>query len=495
MKGKIQLGLVICAGACLTHGTVYGDAGSGSAVTWQDHQAYEVPEWFRDAKFGIYAHWGPASIGTYGAFDDWYASSLYSPECRGGRAYRYHQEAFGDPSEVGYKDIIKKFDPSGFDAEALGALYAQSGAKFAGPVAIHHDNFAMWDSKLSRWNSVNYGGIDVSGELEKSIRKHGMKYMMSSHLAFSWFFYRPAYEYDGADPAYEDLYHTPHEGPISVKPRTKGEKPDAKFNAMWLSKMKEMIDLYSPDLMWFDFGPESLTPETRKEYFDYYFGAAQKRGSEVVVTYKHKAKKSVPANVAVLDHERGAEAEIAESPWLTDTSIGPWYYERGFEDEQLDNSELIKMLVDIVSKNGCLLFNVPLKRDGSVPKNTKEILLETGEWLEVNGEAVYGTRPWTRFGEGPGMDASVKTISKLQAADIRFTTKGKTLYAVSMGAPEGSMTIASCGSAAGEVSRVTMLGHEGDLQFAQDASGLHIQLPASLPSTYANTLQIEGMIQ
>ena len=496
--GKISKGwvviLLVCVVSMITVGA-HAVGESESTENWESLKDYKIPEWFRDAKFGIYAHWGPATLGTYGAKDDWYASSLYSPECRSGKSWNYHKEAFGDQKEVGYKDIIKKFNPSGFNAEELGELYKNAGAKFAGPVAIHHDNFAMWDSKVSRWNSVNYGGIDVSGELAKSLRKRGIKFMMSSHLAFSWDFYRPSYEYDGKDPQYEDLYHTPHEGRITVRPRpNNGDKPNDKFNDMWFSKMKEMIDIYNPDLMWFDFGPESLKPEIRKKYFDYYLGNAKKNGKEVVVSYKQGAKRSVPANVAVLDHERGSEAAIAEEPWLTDTSMGPWYYEMGFEDKKLDDSELIKMLVDIVSKNGCLLFNVPLKRDGSCPKNTKRILLECGKWLKINGEAVYGTRPWIIFGEGPNLKERVKRIRKLQVTDIRFTTKGSDLYAISMGVPQGTFNIASCSKKSGKVKKVSILGHDGKINFTQNDQGLHIEVPESLPSKLANTFKIEGVL-
>ena len=184
----LSMGCLIGAGVMTTEVCAARKVGK-STVKWDVLQDYKVPEWFKNAKFGIYAHWGPASQGTYGAQDDWYAGGLYNEKCRGGKSYRYHKEAFGEPKNVGYKDIIKKFDPSGFDAEDLGQLYADTGAKFAGPVAIHHDNFAMWDSKISRWNSVNFGGIDVSGELEKAIRGRGLKYMMSSHLAFSWYFF------------------------------------------------------------------------------------------------------------------------------------------------------------------------------------------------------------------------------------------------------------------------------------------------------------------
>lgn len=312
MQRVLIISLVCLLGVGGVMGSAYAVKNSQGAFKSQLLRDYTLPEWFRDAKFGIYAHWGPATQGTYGSKDDWYAGGLYSPKFRGGRAYRYHKKAFGDPSEVGYKDVIKLFNPSAFEAEELAQLYADSGAKFAGPVAIHHDNFAMWDSKVSRWNSVNYGGIDVSGELAKALRKRGVRFMMSSHLAFSWFFFRPAYDFDGADPQYQDLYHTPHEGPVAVNPKTrkKAPKPDQAFNDMWLAKMKEMIDLYSPDLMWFDFGPETLQKKTLNEYFTHYIGEAKKKGQEVVVTHKGSANRFVPNNLSVHDHERSRPQEI-----------------------------------------------------------------------------------------------------------------------------------------------------------------------------------------
>jgi len=467
---------------------------------WSAVADYQVPAWFVDAKFGIYAHWGPASQGTYGSFDDWYAGCMYNQECRKGRSNNYHKEAFGDPKEFGYKEVIKKFDPSGFDAENLAALYAQSGAKFAGPVAIHHDNFAMWDSKISRWNSVNYGGIDVSGELKKALETRDLKFMMSSHLAFSWDFFRGSYDYDGADPQYRDLYHTPHKGKINVRPgRSNGDKPDQAFNDMWLAKMKEMIDDYNPDLIWHDFGPEMLQDNILHNYVNYYYEQGEKKEQPVVITFKHGAKAKVPAHLAVHDHERSRPHEVVKDFWLTDTSLGPWYYEKGFEQEALDNSELIKMLVDIVSKNGSILFNVPLKRDGSVPSNTRKLLEVTGAWLAISGEAIYGTRPWTRFGEGPhefykDEKGRLKKADMYTDADIRFTTKGKALYAISLGQPKGKITITSLKSEIGKVSKVTMLGLSNTLNFTQDDKGLHIEVPKTIPSVHANTFKVEGLL-
>jgi len=467
-----------------------GDAGEQGPFqpTWESLRAHQNPAWFGDAKFGIYTHWGPITVATEDAPGEmeWYGQQLYLPNHL---AFKYHQQRFGEQHKVGYKDVIPYFKAENFDPEAWADLFARAGAKFAGPVASHHDNFAMWDSAVTRWNSKGMGPKrDITGELEKAIRKHGMKFLTSFHHGYAWRYYEPAYEYDAADPQYADLYGEPH---------PKGAPPSEQFLKTWLAKVDEVVTKYQPDIIWFDFDlGEVITPEYQRQMFAHYYNWAAQHQRAVGVAHKQP---EIRQYTGILDFERGRADQLLDYAWLTDTSVGPWFHHKVLKYRTTDN--LVDDFVDIVSKNGCLLLNVGPQADGRIPQKAQEMLLGMGGWLKVNGEAIYGTRPWVVFGEGPthmgGGGFSEAKDQPYTAEDIRFTTKGEILYAIALAWPDnGTLTIKSLPKPkhplAGKVSSVRLLGYSGKLDWSQTASGLVVKLPSQKPCDYAFTLKISG---
>jgi len=453
-------------------------------------KANSVPEWFKDAKFGIYTHWGPAS----GAFVNmepkefmagWHGMRMYETNTSN---YKHHVKNFGDPAEYGYKYLIEKFSPTGFNAAEWADLFKLSGAKFAGPVAMHHDNFAMWDSKATRWNSVNYGGVDVSKELKTEIEKRGMKYMASFHHAFTWKYFAPAHAYTTIDPADYDLYTEPHD----LESTTVSER----FRKEWWAKLKEFIDNYQPDLLWFDWWLENLPEADRAQFLSYYYNKGQEWGKDVAVCFKET---TFPEDVAIRDYERGRPNQPKERTWLTDTSPGTWFYRSNAKF--VTANELVDILVDIVSKNGCMLLNVPPDPDGTIPQEMKDLLTQIGAWLKVNGEAIYGTRTWTVFGEGPtrlpagGHKVEEKVKIAYTNKDIRFTKKSDTeFFAIVMDTPDEEIRINTLSTIIGAlnnpIEKIELLGSDEEIQWERNEKGLIIKCPKSLPSEYAHCFKI-----
>lgn len=459
----------------------------------------EAPKWFQDAKFGIYAHWGPVSSAFVGADPDqhyagWHGMKMYEDgkkvPTKNGKPtnnFIHHKKKYGDPKKHGYKEIIEKFNPSAFNAKEWADLFAKSGAKFAGPVAMHHDNFAMWDSKATRWNSMNYGGIDPSAELKKEIEAKGLKFMASFHHAFTWKYFAPAHKYGGVKAADYDLYTNPHSLDSDI--------PDDQFYKDWWAKLKEYIDVYQPDLIWFDWWLENMTEECRQKFISYYYNSGIALGKEVVVSYKET---TFPESVAIKDYERGRPNQPKEQVWITDTSPGAWFYRPGAKFKT--SNELVDILVDIVSKNGLMLLNVPPNPDGSIPQEMKDLLTDMGAWLQVNGDAIYGTRPWTIFGEGPtrlpeGGHKVEKFKIEYKNTDIRFTKKtDKEFYAIVMDKPEGEIILKSLSTAIGvlnsKIENISLLGSDETIKWVRDERGLVIQAPENLPTDYAHAFKI-----
>ena len=449
---------------------------------WESLKAHQDPEWFRDAKFGIYTHWGPVTVGAEDgpAGGQWYGHSLYDTNSP---TFKYHQKKFGDQHIVGYKDIIPKFTAEKFNADDWADLFAKAGAKFAGPVAVHHDNFAMWNSQLTRWNSQNMGPHrDITGELEKSIRAHGLKFTTTFHHGYAWRYFEPAFQFDGADGLNTDLYTEVHDHKATASKH---------FQDMWLAMVDEVLHRYQPDLIWFDFEFFAvIQPDYEKKLFaDTYDWAAQNHRTIGVC----QKSRDIHKFTSILDFERGREDKITPYPWLTDTAAGEWFHQRSAPYKSV--STLVTTLVDIVSKNGCLLLDVGPAADGTIPPMARARLLGLGDWLRLNGEAIYGTRPWKTYGEGPTKQAKAGGFSEnadkpFTAQDIRFTTKAGVLYAIALGAPNGQVKIAALNSAAGKITSVNLLGSDEKLAWQQSADGLVIHPAKSWPCQHAVTFKI-----
>ena len=456
---------------------------------------YAYPEWFRDAKFGIWAHWGPQAVPMEG---DWYARRLYQEK---DKDYKHHLENFGHPSTNGYKDIIPLWKAEQWEPERLMKLYKSAGAKYFVSMGTHHDNFFLWNSPLHRWNAVNMGPHrDVVGDWQKAAKKNGLRFGVSEHLGASFTWFQDAHKsdktgdlagvpYDGADPQYQDLYHFPAEpgdtGWYSKNPR---------WQRQWFDEIKELVNGYHPDLLYSDggvaFGNEVGLSLIAHLYND---NAALHHG-KVEVVYNCKQDSG---GRWVRDYERGVGGGISPFPWQTDTSIGDWFYNKHWKFRPLKWT--VTMLVDIVSKNGNLLLNVVQRPDGSLDPEVETMLHQLADWTAVNGEAIYGSRPWLVYGEGSvqAKGGMFKEDFNYTAKDIRFTTKGKTLYATALGWPDdGKIVIRSLAKTSdvkqNKISRVELLGGKGKLSFTQTAEGLVVQLPAGKTNALTCTLRIAG---
>ena len=458
---------------------------------WQSLAKHdEAPDWFRDAKFGIYFHWGVYSVPAFGS--EWYPRNMHFKD-RG--EYKNHVAKYGDPAQFGYDKFVPMFKAEKFDADQWADLFQKAGARFAGPVAEHHDGFAMWASKQTPWNALDKGPKrDLTGELEKAIRERGMKFVATFHHARNNLWEKNGNwtgHYEGAKRDFPSVLEDPDRAILY------GYMPRDKFLEMWLGKLKEVIDNYQPDLIWFDSWLDEIPEDVRQEFLAYYLNRANEWGEDVVITFKQQ---DLPREVAVDDYEKGRANRLTDFTWLTDDTIsrGSWCYTENLRIKP--TREVLHVLIDIVAKNGQLLLNISPLADGTIPDNQKEVLLGMGRWLGVNGEAIYGTRPWIIFGEGPTrMKKGGHFVGSLaySAADIRFTTNGDVLYATFLGEPAGDVTIASLGTeaglAGGKVTSVSLLGHDGALSFVQDEKGLHVTFPAQLPSRHAASIKIDGL--
>ena len=464
-----------------------GTWGDRYEPTWESLQSYCVPEWFKDAKLGIFIHWGVYAVP---AFDnEWYPNFMYRDEVsrKGPNFFQHHRERWGPQSDFGYKDFIPMFKAERWDAEAWVELFERAGARYVVPVAEHHDGFPMYDSSFTNWNAARMGPCrDVVTELGKVVREAGLKFGVSSHRAHHWRHFTFRDMFDTSNPAYSKLYGVPHadDAPVSYE-----------FVLDWYARTCELVDRFSPDVLWFDFGwhRDEFAP-WRPRVAAYYYNHALEHGYEPVLQYKDK----LPDGVAVLDVERGKLDDIREDYWQTDTSVSykSWCY---IEDDELRSAtSIVHDLVDIVSKNGNLLLNIGPRADGVIPEETTDLLLELGRWLTINGEAIYGTRPWRVYGEGPTTVPTTQfreqDYQPFTSSDVRFTARGDVLYAAVLGWPEGDCTIRSLATAsaipAERVATVSMLGVDGSLPWWQDEDGLRIQLPATRPCDHAVVFRI-----
>ncbi|MBN2411220.1 alpha-L-fucosidase [candidate division KSB1 bacterium] len=393
-----------------------------------------APDWFMDAKFGIYFHWGVYSVPAYST--EWYPRLMYILDSK---ENKYHIATYGQPTEFGYPDFVPMFKAENFNADVWADLFVRAGARFAGLVAEHHDGFSMWDSDLTPWNAADKGPKrDVTGELEKAIHSRGMRFITTFHHARNNLWLKPdngkenwTGHYEPVKKNYPSLLEDPERAIMY------GYMPREQFLDMWKGKLTEVIDKYHPDIMWFDTWLDEIPDSVKTEYLAHYFNRAHEWGKEVVVTFKQE---DLPQDVGVLDLEKGRMGELTEFPWLTDDTIskGSWCYTQDLEIKPA--SIVLHSLIDIVSKNGVLLLNISPKADGTIPANQQQVLLQMGEWLGKYGEAIYDTRPWLTFGEGPtqlqaGEFGGFTDAGGYTAQDVRYTRKGNIIYAILLGKP------------------------------------------------------------
>ena len=446
---------------------------------WDSLSSHKLPEWYYQAKFGIFIHWGIYSVPAYAC--EWYPRWMYNP---GSREYDYHVKNFGDPKVFGYKDFIPMFKGEKFDASKWVDLFAKAGAKYIMPVCEHHDGFAMYDTSFNRWNAAEMGPCtDVALDIKKACEERGLEFCASSHRAEHYFFMNMgrSIESDVNDEEYRDFY-----GPAYLCPELSDVKvfetiadantigPDEEWLTDWLVRTCEMIDRLQPSILYFDTWIHNVAFKPYlKKLCAYYYNRAEEWGREVTINYKHE---SFPKDVATFDVERGALTGISPIPWQTDTAIGKlsWGYIK--DNEFKPSRQIICDLIDIVSKNGMLLLNVGPKADGTITDEETLVLEEIGEWMNINGEGIYGTIPWKTFGEGDvnNVEGSFRDNDEkdFTSRDFRFTSKDGILYAFCMKPDSSEFRIRSLKEA--EITSVEVLGDYSVVKYERNEDGLKI---------------------
>ncbi|TWF35230.1 alpha-L-fucosidase [Chitinophaga polysaccharea] len=505
--------------------------------SWESLEQYQVPDWFRDAKFGIWAHWGPQCQPERG---DWYARGMYQ---EGSDQYKYHIQKYGHPSKFGFKEVINDWKAENWHPEELVALYKKAGARYFMAMANHHDNFDLYDSKYHRWNATKLGPKkDLIGGWAKAAKAQGLPFGVSVHASHAWSWYEVAQRSDksgsyagipydgkltasdghnawwsGYDP--QELYAQNHAlSKDSLNDGSMGEHwdwgngasiPDKAYCDKFLNRTIELIDKYGPELVYFDDSALPLWPvsDAGLKIAAHFYNTSIKKHGKLQAALFAKVLNEQQRKCMIWDIERGQSNEIEPLPWQTDTCIGGWHYDRRLFDNKRYKSAktVIHTLADVVSKNGNLLLNIPVRGDGTIDSEERNVVEQIAAWMQINSEAIYGTRPWKVFGEGPAMEATVALSAQgfnegkgkpFVAEDIRFTTKGKILYAVMLGWPANNAALVktlATNNQAGPISRVSLLGN-GQLKFQQTSEGLKVQLPEQAPCKEAFVLKIEGAI-
>ena len=499
--------------------------------SWESLQQYQTPEWFRNAKFGIWAHWGPQCQPEFG---DWYAREMYM---EGSSKYKYHLEKYGHPSVFGFKDVINEWKAANWNPDELVSLYKAAGAKYFMALANHHDNFDLYNSRYQKWNSVNLGPKkDLIGGWAKAARANGLHFGVSVHAAHAWSWYETAQRSDTGGP----LAGVPYDGKLRAKdgkgkwwagydPQelyaqdhalSENSADNGMIHKQWnwgngvsvpskaycdkfLKRTIDLIDSYNPDLIYFDDTALPLWPVSDaglKIAAHFYNKSIKEKGSLQAVLFG-KILDEQQRKCMVWDIERGQSNTIEPLPWQTDTCIGGWHYQQSiFTDHKYKSAKtVIHTLVDVVSKNGNLCLSVPVKGDGTIDSDERKIVEDIGKWMAVNSECIYDTRPWKIFGEGPALEKLAALNAQgfnegkgkpFTAADIRFTVKGDTLYAIFLGWPESKQLLVK--SIVSAATRVELLGH-GNIDFIAAADGLKITLPSQPPCENAFVLKIKGL--
>ncbi len=479
---------------------------------WKSLLEYEAPEWYRDAKFGIWAHWSPQCVPED---SDWYARNMY---IQGQGQYDYHISHYNHPSKFGYKDLCAQWTLLNWEPEAMIERYKRAGAKLFLALANHHDGFDTWDSKYHPWNAANIGPKrDVIGAWATAARQQGMHFGVTVHAARNWWWFQVAHLCDKSGP----LTGVPYDGqlteemgkdqwwqgldPQELYGRKHGikENPDEKYVHNFYNRVRDLVDQHDPDLLYFDNGglPLGWAGMNLAAYFYNHNLKTHNGNLDAALTIKQVPNNHAKAVVA--DYERGVTAQIMQHAWQSETCIGDWHYnrQRFINHSYMKPAEVIHWMIDAVSKNGTFILNIPGKPDGTNDSDEITILEQIGSWMQTNGEAIYATRPWKTFGEGPHAVKSGafagKSTSSLNSSDIRFTRskRGDTVYAIILGWPEEkSFEVKSMGFASsfhpGKIENVELLGCVDKLEWNQTAESLTVKKPSEKPCDFAYTLKI-----
>jgi alpha-L-fucosidase len=496
--------------------------------TWESLQQYQTPEWYRDAKFGIWAHWGSQCQPEYG---DWYAREMY---IEGSEDYKFHLKTYGHPSKFGFKDVIHQWNAEKFDPQKLLALYKRAGAKYFVALANHHDNFDNWDSKYQTWNSVRIGPKkNLIGGWERAAREQGLRFGVSVHASHAWMWYEVAqgadktgplagvpYDgkltkaggtgqwWDGLDP--QGLYCQSHV-PGKIRDTAKlwdwptdgsGSIPDVAYCQQFYNRTADLINRYHPDLVYYDDTALPLYPISDaglRLAAHLYNSNMALHGGSLEAVINGKVLNEQQRKAMVWDIERGQSSTIEPQTWQTDTCLGNWHYDRKVLERHgyKTSATVVRMLADIVSKNGNLLLNVPLKGDGSMDADEAAVVEGIAHWMGINSECIYATRPWKVFGEGPASQAAPLRAQgfnegkgkPLTPDDVRFTTRNGAIYIIELGVPQRSLQVKSMGTASGLLDRpieaIALLGSDEKLKWQQTAEALSIAAPHTTPSPEA----------
>ncbi len=494
--------------------------------TWQSLAQYEIPEWFRDRKFGIWAHWGPQCQPEQG---DWYARGMYQ---EGSGQYKSHLTTYGHPSISGFKDVIHTWKAEQWEPEKLVALYKRVGAQYFFAMANHHDNLDMWDSKYQPWNSVAVGPKkDIIGGWAKAARAQGLPFGVSVHAAHAWSWYETAqgadkkgdktgvpYDgkltkadgkgqwWEGLDP--QDLYaqnHTPGKKlEWNWNASNGSSQPDLAYCQKFYNRTVDLINKYQPDLIYFDDTALPLWPVSDaglKIAAHFYNTNLKKPGAIGAGVLFGKVPAEDQHKAFVWDIERGVPNSILPFAWQTDTCIGDWHYNRGVYDHNRYKSAktVIHMLADVVSKNGNFLLNIPVRGNGSIDDKEIKILEGIAAWMDVNKDAIFATRPWKTFGEGPASAGNALSAQGFNegkgkaftAEDVRYTASkdGQTLYAIVLGLPAGPVTLKSLGQTAAlldrPIAKVEQLGAAETIAWSLGADALTVTPASAKPASDA----------
>jgi len=528
-------------GTTLAAGLVRPATSQTSAASWQSlADSYQVPDWFRDAKFGIWAHWGPQCQPEFG---DWYGRLMYAegklPWSKNESPYEHHLRHYGHPSRAGFIDIIGQWKAEKWDPAYLLKRYQEAGARYFMAMANHHDNLDLFDSAHHAWNSVNVGPRrDIIGTWEKLVRQTDLKFAVSNHSSHAWHWWQTAYGYDTQGPMkgrrYDAYWLRKHHGkgkywegldpqelytgPTYVPPAGI-ESPEAMwawhdkrdgqwiqdvppgrraFADKWLLRQIDLVEKYRPDMVYFDdhqlpFGQTGLDAVAH-----FYRKSMEWRGEPGVVTAKRLTE--LQTRGIVQDVERGFVGGMMKQPWQTDTCIGSWHYDRPLYERNgyMSAKKVIQRLADVVSKNGNLMLNIPVRGDGSIDEKEEAILDQIAAWNARNGEAIFATRPWRIFGEGPTKPPTGHMgegeAKAFVAQDLRFTTKSGALYAIFLDWPEGEVAVTSLGRNAlggAAIEQVQLLGG-AVLEFRHDPDALRLRLPPGTAGAFVPAVRIRG---